>query len=145
MTPEKRKKYKAAIKVSASTFAVMDKGIVSLERRIKPIVGTYSFIGSAAAETEILGYVQTLVFTADRVTGDNANDYIYSLICQTGTNCETDVFVYCENDTGTAPGSYSGKTYRAAIAVNSLSGDDYLSFGGTIYLNGNGATEEKVL
>ena len=148
MIPEKAKIYKAAVKVDSEHFSVMEEGIRTLERRIRPIVGTYSYIGSEAAETEILGYVQTLVFTADRVENDPANDYLYSLACAAGTDCETEVFVYCENDEGQAARSHIGRTYPAAIAVTKLSADEdtgYLGFGGTVYLNGTGRQEEKIL
>ncbi|MBR5721128.1 MAG: hypothetical protein IKX78_01445 [Clostridia bacterium] len=139
---------KIAVKVAYDTFAPLEAGVKTFERIIKPIVKTVRLISENSAQTEVVGYFETVKITADTVYGDNANEYLYSLAECVGRNCKTDIFLYSSNDETAVANTFSGKRYPVTAAVTKLCGESgdipgFYGFEAEFYVNGSGITEER--
>lgn len=139
-----------AIRLASGTYSVLGAGVRSYVRKIKPILKTFHYVSKKSTETEVLGYTEIIRISADRVSGDAANDYLFSLVQTVGTECKSEIFIYNTADVGSTQGSYIGKRYPVSIVVTSLCADEntetsFYGFEADIYINGEGITEERVV
>ncbi|MBE6895801.1 MAG: hypothetical protein E7477_01765 [Ruminococcaceae bacterium] len=145
-----RKDYGIAVRTGYGLYSPLCAGVKSYERKIKPIVKTFQYVSKRSTETEILGYTETISIKADRVIGDPANDYLFSLAEFTGTECKSEIFLFDRKEKGVSESSFIGRRYPVSVAVTRISGDDsgrtpFYGFEADIYINGEGIIEERAV
>lgn len=124
---------------TTESWSRIGKGFTDLTPTNNPTVDTKQYIDESNATTIVTATQRQYAYTAERVVGDAANDYIASLDDKIGDDLKTQLVAYNDYDTKET-GGYPAKKYEVVVAVSNpgdLSGGATQGMSGTIYVNGD--------
>lgn len=120
-------------------FARIGEGVEALIPSNNPIVDTKHYINYRNPSNKVLGFSKQWAATMERYVGDDANDYIASLVEKTGADIASTLVIVDHHDSA-AVTAKPAKKYNVIVVVNgegTIQGGGPMDMDVVIYANGD--------